>query len=154
MPSMHWALTHNVIPKSAKEILHLKIDFKSCQSILSSEPFTGDLGPIFTNSVFLYLNCLCIYFSLLCWNNKINSFWSGDGFTVAKAKDWSRAVRLGGGWRWLKGMDWFGNSRASYPTDFLGTALVKKECESLPAFSFNLVTLISKYATQIHRRCV
>lgn len=96
-----WLFTHNIINKNAKEILHSKIDFKRWQSILSSKPFTGDLCPTLTYSTFLYLNCLCTFFSL-CWSNKINSFWYGDGFAAAKTKDWSPTVPFGEGWKWAK----------------------------------------------------
>lgn len=44
--AMHVAHAPSLIQKNAEEILHLKIDFKSCRSILSSKSFTGDLGPI------------------------------------------------------------------------------------------------------------
>lgn len=93
--------TYSFINKNAKVILHSKLILRSGNVYFPVSLSLGIYGQ------YLPIQCFCVWiafvdFFLLCWSNKINLFWYGDGFAMAKAKDWWLVVPFGGSWEWAE----------------------------------------------------
>lgn len=100
LSAVNLAFAPNLINRSTEEILWWRngwVNVGKC--VLCSQPLTWiSVANMYLLSMWLYLIC-CIYF-VCYWSKTINSFWYGDDFTVANAKDWSQAVPFGGRWEW------------------------------------------------------